>query len=89
MAFVPPAPPSGVTLSPVANKTIDEAQVWLRDHLELDVSTRYLKSSTDADELHCQIVAGRRRYSTSELYKFVVTRPARTAGRGGKRAAAR
>lgn len=87
MAQVLPPPPPGVVLSPVANKTIDEAKVWLQTALEVDVSTRYLKASTDAGELRCQIVAGRRRYSTMELYRFLITRPERTAGPGGRKAA--
>jgi hypothetical protein len=89
MALVLPQPPTGVTLSPVANKTLDDAQAWLRSALEVDVSTTYLKKQTDANELRCQIVAGRRRYSTAELFRFLVTRPERTAGRGGKRVATR
>ena len=89
MARTIPEPPTGVTLSPVANKTIDDAKAWLGEVLEVDVSTRYLKSATDAGELRCQIVAGRRRYSTAELWRFMLSRPERTAGRGAKKAVTR
>lgn len=87
MARTLPAPPPGVTLSPVANMGIGSARDWLRDALGVDVTTRYLKAATDARELRCQIVAGRRAYATTELYRFLVTRPERTSGRGGRKAA--
>lgn len=82
-----PAPPPGVALSPVANKSIEDARDWLRDALGVNVTTRYLKAATDARELRCQIVAGRRAYSTAALNEFLVTRPERTSGRGGKKGA--
>ncbi|MFV9634854.1 hypothetical protein [Mycobacterium neumannii] len=76
-----PAPPIGVQLSPVANKTATEAVEWYRSTLSVSVTTRYLKSATEAGELRCQIIAGKRRYSTAELYRFIVTRPSHTAAK--------
>lgn len=76
-----PDPPPGVVLSPVANKSIDEALTWLREVLEVSVSRRFVRCSTDTQDLRCQIIAGRRRYSTAELYRWIVTRPTSTAAR--------
>src|SRR5262245_56389503 len=78
-----PEPPEGLILSPVANRTIEQAAEWYKEQFGLEVTTLWLKRQTDAGELHCQIWAGRRMYSTKELYRFLVTRPERTAG--GKR----
>ena len=76
-----PEPPPGLILSPVANRSIEQARDWYKDKFDLEVTARWLKNQTDAGELHCQIWVGRRMYSTQELYRFLVTRPERTAGK--------
>ena len=80
MTFNIPNPPPDVALSPVANKTADSAVDWLRSVLDIHVTTRYIKTQTEAGELRCQIVAGKRLYSTAELYKFILSRPGQTKG---------
>ena len=81
MVFKLPDPPPNLELSPLANKTIDQAVDWLKDVLEINVRPRYLKTNTDSGELRCQIVSNRRMYSTAELYRFIATRPGHTAGK--------
>lgn len=76
-----PAPPLNVVLSPVPNLTAAQAVEWCRSELELCITARYLKSATDSGQLRCQIVAGRRMYSTRELFRFIVTRPPHTAAK--------
>ena len=76
-----PAPPIGVELSPVPALVAVKAVEWYRNTLCVNVTTRYLKSATEAGDLRCQIIAGRRRYSTAELYRFIVTRPSHTAAK--------
>ncbi len=72
-----PAPPEGVALSPVPNKTLAEAQKWVRDELGLEVSISYLKKSTDRGLLTAPIIGPRRMYATAELFRFLCTRPSR------------
>lgn len=76
-----PAAPDSVTLSPVPALTAPEAVEWYRNMLGVGVTPRYLKTVTEAGQLRCQIVAGRRQYSTAELYRFIVTRPGHTAAK--------
>lgn len=68
-------------LSPVPALTAAEAVEWYRSALGVTVTPRYLKTMTEASHLRCQIVAGRRQYSTAELYRFIVTRPSHTAAK--------
>lgn len=72
-----PAPPEGLNLSPVPNKTLHEAQDWIRDELGLAVTISYLKKSTDRGLLSAPIIGPRRMYSTAELFRFLCTRPTR------------
>jgi hypothetical protein len=74
-----PAPPPGLALSPVPDKTVKHAVDWYAD-IGVPVTARWLKTVTDRRELACRIVAGRRMYSTAELWRFITTRPTRTAG---------
>jgi hypothetical protein len=68
-----------VVLSPVPDKTVAGAVEWYRE-IGVPVTERWIKTVTDRRELMCRIVAGRRTYSTQELWRFIVTRPTRTAG---------
>ncbi|WP_167098292.1 hypothetical protein [Mycobacterium sp. DL592] len=70
-----PAPPDGVRLSPVPNKTVDDAVVWLQAELEMSVTPRYIKRCIAEGKLRCHIVARRRMLSTQDLYAWIVTRP--------------
>lgn len=74
-----PAPPASLSVSPVPDKTVSDAVAWYRG-ISVEVSERWLKTVTDRKELMCRIVAGRRMYSTAELWRFIVTRPTHTAG---------
>jgi hypothetical protein len=74
-----PEPPGSLGVSPVPDKTVKDAVAWYRD-IGVEVTARYLKAATDRNELMCRIIAGRRRYSTAELWRFITTRPTRTAG---------
>jgi hypothetical protein len=74
-----PEPPASLTVSPVPDKTVTDAVAWYRG-IGVEVTERWLKTVTDRKELTCRIVAGKRMYSTVELWRFIVTRPTRTAG---------
>jgi hypothetical protein len=74
-----PNPPTSLTVSPVPDKTVTDAVSWYRS-IGVEVTERWLKTVTDRKELMCRIIAGRRMYSTQELWRFIVTRPTRTAG---------
>lgn len=74
-----PEPPEALNVSPVPDKTLTDAVEWYRG-IGLEVTERWLKTVTDRKELTCRIVAGRRMYSTAELWRFITTRPTRTAG---------
>lgn len=74
---VVPAPPEGVILSPVPNKTLEQAQAWIREALGLEVTISYLKKSTDRGQLVAPIIGPRRMYATAELFRFLCTRPSR------------
>jgi hypothetical protein len=76
-----PAPPTWLAVSPVPDKTVTDAVTWYQC-IGVEVTERWLKTVTDREELMCRIVAGRRMYSTQELWRFIVTRPTRTAGAG-------
>lgn len=60
-------------LSPVPDRTTEQAAQWITK-LGPEVSERYIRSQTDKGELNCSVIAGRRYYSTSELYRFVLSR---------------
>ena len=79
MAKMLPAPPEGVRLSPVPNLDASQAVNWFRAELGLALTPRYLKEYTTNGALPCAIIAGRRMYSTRDLYEFIVTRPSRKA----------
>lgn len=74
-----PDPPAHLDVSPVPDKTVSEAVAWYAG-IGVPVTERWIKTVTDRKELMCRIVAGRRMYSTAELWRFIVTRPTRTAG---------
>src|SRR3954469_24724878 len=74
-----PDPPAWLAVSPVPDKTVKDAVAWYAG-IGVPVTEPWLKSVTDRRELACRIVAGRRMYSTDELWRFIVTRPTRTAG---------
>lgn len=76
-----PDPPAHLDVSPVPDKTVADAVAWYAV-IGVPVTERWLKTVTDRRELACRIVAGRRMYSTEELWRFIVTRPTRTAGAG-------
>jgi hypothetical protein len=76
-----PDPPASLVLSPVPDKTVSDAIDWYRG-IGVEVTERWLKIVTNRRELSCRIVAGRRCYSTEELWRFIVSRPSRTAGAG-------
>ena len=75
MSSVLPAPPVGVRLSPVPNRTVEQAVTWLQAELEMSVTPRYIKRSIAEGKLRCHIVARRRMLSTTDLYSWIVTRP--------------
>lgn len=80
-----PPPPAGLELSNVWNKTVTQAVEWLKEPpIEIEVTERFLKVSTDEDELPCRIVAAKRMYSTADLYRFIMTRPTHTKMKGHK-----
>ena len=81
MRFDIPDPPPDWELSNWPGNDIDEAVEWYKKRNIKKVTKRYLKTNTDSGELKCQIVAGRRMYSTAELWRFIVTRPSHTAGK--------
>ncbi len=74
-----PIPPPELNVSPVPDKTVVDAVAWYAA-IGVPVTERWLKTVTDRRELTCRIVAGRRMYATSELWRFITTRPTRTAG---------
>jgi len=74
-----PEPPASLNVSPVPDKTVADAVAWYAA-IGVPVTERWIKTVTDRRELACRIVAGRRMYSTAELWRFIVTRPTRTAG---------
>jgi hypothetical protein len=74
-----PEPPASLEVSPIPDKTVAGAVAWY-EGIGVEVTERWLKTVTDRKELICRIVAGRRMYSTEELWRFIVTRPSRTAG---------
>ena len=74
-----PEPPPSLAVSPVPDKTVADAVAWYAD-IGVEVTERWIKTVTDRKELTCRIIAGRRQYSTSELWRFIVSRPTRTAG---------
>jgi hypothetical protein len=74
-----PDPPEALSVSPVPDKTVTDAVAWYRG-IGVEVTERWLKTVTDRKELMCRIIAGRRVYSKGELWRFIVTRPTRTAG---------
>jgi hypothetical protein len=74
-----PDPPASLSLSPVPDKTVADAVAWYAG-IGVLVTERWLKAVTDRKELTCRIIAGRRMYSTEELWRFITTRPTRTAG---------
>ena len=59
---------------------------WLGNH-GVDVTETYLTNARRSGKLAAAIVAGKRRYSTAELYRFVVQLPEST--RRGQRATER
>ncbi|WP_302776023.1 hypothetical protein [Mycolicibacterium neoaurum] len=61
------------------DKTVTDAVEWYRG-IGVEVTERWLKTVTDRKELTCRIIAGRRMYATAELWRFITTRPTRTAG---------
>lgn len=82
MSRVLPQPPQGVLLSEVPALTDAQACQWFAVALGLDgITPRWLKTVTESGELQCRIVARRRRYSTAELFRFIVSRPNHTAGK--------
>lgn len=74
-----PEPPASLNVSPVPEKTVTDAVDWFAG-IGVPVTERWIKTVTDRRELSCRIVAGRRMYSTEELWRFITTRPNRTAG---------
>ncbi|WP_142392650.1 hypothetical protein [Mycobacterium sp. 3519A] len=74
-----PDPPAHLDVSPVPDKTAADAVAWYAG-IGVPVTERWIKTVTDRRELACRIVAGRRMYTTEELWRFIVTRPSRTAG---------
>lgn len=77
-----PAPPPGLVLDEIPNKSLDDAVAWYTEMLGVEVKPRFLRNATDQGKLTCRIVAQRRRYSTAELYRFIVTLPTATARKG-------
>jgi hypothetical protein len=82
MALSIPNPPDNVRLSPVPNKTVEQAVQWFRAELELNITPRFIRRATSEGKLRCHILARRRMYSTADLYAFVVTRPTVSPARG-------
>lgn len=74
-----PDPPAHLDVSPIPDKTVADAVAWYAG-IGVPVTERWIKTVTDRRELSCRIVEGRRMYSTEELWRFIVTRPTRTAG---------
>lgn len=72
MSRVLPAPPDGVRLSPVPNKTVDDAVNWLRSELEMPVTARYIRRCVADGTLPYQVIARRLMFSTADLYAWVV-----------------
>ncbi len=70
-----PAPPEGVRLSPVPNKTVEEAVTWLAAELQMEITPRYVRRSVAEGKLKCHIVARRRMLSTFDLYSWIVGHP--------------
>ncbi len=74
-----PEPPTWLNISAAPDKTVKGAVDWYK-RVGVDVTEGWIKKVTDRNELTCRIIAGKRYYSTEELWRFIVTRPSRTAG---------
>lgn len=74
-----PEPPAWLGVSPIPDKTVSDAVAWYAS-IGVPITQRWVKTVTDRRQLSCRIVAGRRMYSTQELWRFIVTRPTHTAG---------
>lgn len=74
-----PEPPAGLELSAVPNLTMADAASWCGGALGIPVKTRYLQDNASTGALRVSLIGGKRFVSTSELWRFVCTRPARKA----------
>lgn len=64
-------------ISHLPTKSTTEAVAWLAAH-GVEVTETYLTNARRSGKLTAAIVAGKRRYSTAELYRFVVSLPGST-----------
>ena len=64
-------------------KSTAEASLWLTS-FGVPVTERFIRDATDKGTLPCQIVGGKRTYSTAALYEWVISLSARTARPGRK-----
>ncbi|CAM3635995.1 hypothetical protein MYFR107205_20230 [Mycolicibacterium frederiksbergense] len=69
-------------MSHLPTKTLTEAVDWFA-RFDVSLTERFIREATDKGALRCQIVAGRRMYSTAVLYEWVVSLPSNT--RRGKK----
>ncbi|RUP35007.1 MAG: hypothetical protein EKK51_00165 [Mycolicibacterium sp.] len=74
-----PPPPEGLELSAVPNLTMADAAAWCGSALGIPVKVRYLQDNASSGALRVSLIGGKRFVSTSELWRFVCTRPARKA----------
>lgn len=85
MTFVHPDPPPGVILSPIPEHDLAGATSYCNNVLRLPCTARWLKAATDRGDLACNIVGGRRLYSTQALFDLAVTpRPTKKSILAGK-----
>jgi len=69
-------PPPGVALTWVPGMDIYQAVDWYKQ-IGVEVTPRYLKEKSNTGELRCSIIAGRRAYSSNDLWDFITSRPCR------------
>lgn len=74
-----PPPPAGLESSTVPNLTMVGAASWCRSALGIPVKVRYLQDNATSGALRVSLIGGKRYVSTEELWRFLVTRPARKA----------
>jgi hypothetical protein len=71
--YVPP-PPTLLKVDAAPCFTVEEAAEWISHRVGPKVTATYLRNATDKHQLQCSIIAGKRHYSTEQLWAFISTR---------------
>ncbi len=72
-----PEPPSGLELSPVPSLNLAEATHFCNAEMKFPTSERWLRESANRGDLEYSIVAGRRLFSTRQLFFWACNHPNR------------